>query len=82
MNLENYFDHQKKIFSCVFLGVINYNFAIVEQTLNKYLFHLLSVTLVVTTLFHFKNNRSNEKACLRSDGDNINKSFFILCIGV
>ena len=49
------------IFSCVFLGVINYNFAIVEQTLNKYLFHLLSVTLVVTTLFHFKNNRSNEK---------------------
>ena len=43
----------------VVLGVINYNFAIVEQTVNKYLFYFLTVVLSTLTLLHFKNNRSN-----------------------
>tara|TARA_B100000767_G_scaffold143196_1_gene135219 strand:- start:587 stop:1849 length:1263 start_codon:yes stop_codon:yes gene_type:complete len=41
------------------LGLINYNFAAVDQTSNKYLFHLLTVVLSILSLLHFKNNRTN-----------------------
>ena len=37
----------------VILGSINYLFAITEQTVNKYLFHLMVVVLSVLFLFHF-----------------------------
>ena len=42
------------------LGIINYYFAIVEQTANKYLFHLLTTFLSILTLLHFKNNRTSD----------------------
>ncbi len=44
--------------SVLFLGVINYFFAVQEQVLNKYLFHLLTVLITIFVLFHFINNRS------------------------
>ena len=45
----------------VVLGSINYFVVETEQTANKYLFHLLTVTLSVLALFHFKNNRTNQQ---------------------
>ena len=45
-------------FSFFILGLLNYHFAIVEQTFNKYLFYLLTVFLSLLVLFHFRNNRS------------------------
>ena len=45
----------------VVLGSINYFVVETEQTANKYLFHLLTVTLSVLTLFHFKNNRTSQQ---------------------
>ncbi len=47
-----------------FLGGINYYYAVVEQTTEKYLFYLLSIVLSIGTLFHFKNNRN--KTLIRS----------------
>ena len=47
------------IITCIFfflLGLLNYYFAIVEQTSNKYFFNFLTVVLCVFTLFHFRNN--------------------------
>ena len=44
----------------IVLGVINYYFAIVEQTSNKYLFYLLTTFLSILTLLHFKNNRTSD----------------------
>ena len=45
----------------VVLGSINYFVVEVEQTVNKYLFHLLTVTLSTLFLFHFKNNRTSQQ---------------------
>ena len=45
----------------VVLGSINYFFVETEQTANKYLFHLLTVTLSVLALVHFKNNRTSQQ---------------------
>ena len=45
----------------VILGTINYYFSITEQSANKYLFHLLVLTLAVLFLFHFKNNRTHQQ---------------------
>ena len=45
----------------VVLGSINYFVVETEQTANKYLFHLLTVTLSVLALFHFKNNRTSQQ---------------------
>ena len=47
-------------FVILMLGMINYSFAITEQTLNKYLFYTLTVILSILTLFHFKNNRDEK----------------------
>ena len=44
--------------SVVLLGLINYAFAITEQTLNKYLFYLLTAIISTLILFHFQNNRT------------------------
>jgi len=49
------------LISIIFLGIINFIFAITEQTTNKYLFYLLSVLLSVLTFFHFKNNRNSSQ---------------------
>ena len=49
----------------VFLGIINYNFAISEQTLNKYLFYFLTTVISILILVHFYNNRSKEVFLLR-----------------
>jgi hypothetical protein len=48
-------------FMLVTLGSINYYFSITAQTANKYLFHLLSVTLSSLFLFHFINNRTHQQ---------------------
>ena len=48
-------------FMLVILGSINYYFSITAQTANKYLFHLLSVTLSSLFLFHFINNRTHQQ---------------------
>jgi hypothetical protein len=48
-------------FILVILGSINYYFSIIAQTANKYLFHLLSVTLSSLFLFHFINNRTHQQ---------------------
>ena len=51
------------IITCIFfflLGLLNYYFAIVEQTSNKYFFNFLTVLLCVFTLFHFRNNRNSQ----------------------
>ena len=48
-------------FTLIILSSINYYFSITEQSLNKYLFHLLVSTLSILLLFHFKNNRSNDQ---------------------
>jgi len=45
----------------VVLGSINYFFVETEQTADKYLFHLLTVTLSVLALIHFKNNRTSQQ---------------------
>ena len=45
----------------VILGSINYLYAITEQAANKYGFHLLTVTLSILFLFHFKNNRTSQQ---------------------
>ena len=45
--------------SLVLLGCINYFFAAVEQSANKYGFHLLTVVISVLTVLHFQNNREN-----------------------
>ena len=45
----------------VVLGSINYFFVETEQTADKYLFHLLTVTLSVLALVHFKNNRTSQQ---------------------
>jgi len=42
----------------IILGIVNYYFAIVEQTTNKYLFYLLTTFLSIFTLLHFTNNRT------------------------
>ena len=52
-------------FTVVALGVINYNFAIVEQTAEKYLFYLLTVVLSTLSLLHFKNNRKADIFLIR-----------------
>ena len=44
-----------------FIGIINYYFSITEQIVNKYLFHLLTVTLASLLLLHFKNNRTHQQ---------------------
>ena len=49
------------VISIISLGIINFIFAITEQTTDKYLFYLLSVALSVLTFFHFKNNRINNQ---------------------
>ena len=49
------------IISIISLGIINFIFAITEQTTDKYLFCLLSVALSVLTFFHFNNNRSSNQ---------------------
>jgi len=49
----------------VILGLINYNFAVVEQTTNKYLFYLLTAVLSILSLLHFKNNRNSEVFLIR-----------------
>ena len=46
------------LISIICIGIINFIFAITEQTTAKYLFCLLSVALSVLTFFHFKNNRN------------------------
>ena len=46
--------------SFLLLGLINYFFAITEQAINKYLFHLVTVVITTLVLFHFLNNRSNK----------------------
>ena len=46
------------LISIISIGIINFTFAITEQSTDKYLFYLLSVALSVLTLFHFKNNRN------------------------
>jgi hypothetical protein len=46
------------LISIICIGIINFIFAITEQTIEKYLFYLLSVALSVLTFFHFKNNRN------------------------
>ena len=45
----------------VLIGIMNYLFVQAEQTANKYLFHLLTVTLSALFLFHFKNNRTSQQ---------------------
>ena len=45
----------------VVLGAINYFIVEIEQAANKYLFHLLTVTLSTVFLFHFKNNRTSQQ---------------------
>ena len=45
----------------VVLGAINYFIVEIEQAANKYLFHLLTVTLSTLFLFHFKNNRTSQQ---------------------
>lgn len=42
----------------VLLGLINYVFAITEQTPNKYLFYLLTAIISTLIFFHFQNNRT------------------------
>jgi hypothetical protein len=49
----------------VAMGLLNYNFAIVEQTTNKYLFYLLTAVLSILSLLHFKNNRKAEVFLIR-----------------
>jgi len=49
----------------VTLGVINYSFAIVEQTAEKYLFYLLTVVLSILSLLHFRNNRKADIFLIR-----------------
>ena len=49
----------------VALGVINYSFAIVEQTAEKYLFYLLTVVLSILSLLHFRNNRKADIFLIR-----------------
>ena len=48
-------------FILVVLGIINYFVVEIEQAANKYLFHLLTVTLAALFLFHFKNNRTSQQ---------------------
>ena len=45
-------------FTVFFLGIVNFLFAITEQTINKYLFHCLTLVISLITIFHFYNNRS------------------------
>jgi len=49
------------LISIISIGIINFIFAITEQTLDKYLFYLLSVVLSILTFFHFKNNRNSNQ---------------------
>jgi len=49
------------LISIICIGIINFIFAITEQTADKYLFYLLSVSLSVLTFFHFKNNRNSNQ---------------------
>ena len=49
------------LISIISIGIINFIFAITEQTEEKYLFYLLSVALSVLTFFHFKNNRNSNQ---------------------
>jgi len=49
------------LISIICIGIINFIFAITEQTTDKYLFYLLSVALSVLTFFHFKNNRNSNQ---------------------
>lgn len=49
------------LISFIFVGIINFIFAITEQTTNKYLFYLLSIALSLITFFHFKNNRKSSQ---------------------
>ena len=64
---------KKSIFNATFftfttvliLGLINYNFAVVEQTTNKYLFYLLTAVLSILSLLHFKNNRKSDIFLIR-----------------
>jgi len=42
------------------LFIINYLFAISEQSINKYLYYLMIIFTTVSVLLHFKNNRSND----------------------
>ena len=51
-------------FLCIFtLGIINFFFAISDQSINKYGFHFLSLIIGVFFIVHFQNNR-NEKIFL------------------
>ena len=43
------------------LGIINYFVVETEQTVLKYGFHLLTVTLSALFLFHFQNNRTSQQ---------------------
>ena len=62
---------KKKIFyasiltflSILILGIINFSFAITEQSINKYGFHFLSLVIGILFIVHFQNNR-NEKIFL------------------
>ena len=47
-------------FVVTLLGFVNYSFAIVDQSSNKYLFHFLTITISILFVFHFANNRENE----------------------
>ena len=48
-------------FLCIFiLGVINFFFAISEQSINKYGFHFLSLIIGIFFIVHFQNNRSEK----------------------
>ena len=49
------------LISIISIGIINFIFAITEQTIDKYLFYLLSVVLSILTFFHFKNNRNSNQ---------------------
>ena len=51
-------------FLCIFtLGIINFFFAISDQSINKYGFHFLSLIIGIFFIVHFQNNR-NEKIFL------------------
>ncbi len=48
-------------FLCIFtLGLINFFFAISEQSINKFGFHFLSLIIGIFFIVHFQNNRSEK----------------------
>ena len=48
-------------FLCIFiLGIINFFFAISDQSINKYGFHFLSLIIGVLFIVHFQNNRNDK----------------------